>query len=709
MTSTSTSTSELDDADAIREEVRRTIQQLARLAETEHDFGLFCQETLDRVVKITGAHGALFWQISRQGRPKLTHLAGQAPHDRAREILSPDNVQHTDAVLDVVAQQKPLSVDSESFGPRDFDDDADMTAEQIASAFLMLFSPVFDSDKKCCGAVELIQRGDVTPDARSGYLNFLGEIAVNFQRWHQLQAAREEAAGTDVALSPQTDIAPMPSMVGADWNQRMEFISEVHRSIDLKETAYAIANESRRMLKCDRVSVARFNGRRCKVEAISSQDRFDNRANVVRKLGNVATASVKADMPFWIVGETTGIAPEVALQINDYLDESHSRTFAVIPLAIRPADTPDLEMKGRHKRKRPKKLGALILEYFDADVSEDSVRDDCDLIIAQSQLALDNARRHQEIFLQPVWKRLGWLQKTLFGDHRAKTITGLVALGLLTLAMIFLPTELTMKVSGVLQPQVRQHVYAETGGVVEEIFFEDKQEVAEKDLLIRLRNLDLSLEMEALRGQMATTRQQLETLNFQLARSGLQREQRQQLTGERRVLEQQLTTLNRTTELNEKKLAAQEIVAPIDGQVITWNPEQRLRGLVIKPNDIVLTLSKLDGPWQLEVKIPQNKVGYIDTATGKSDEPLNVEFTLGTNPNETFAGTLNRISIRPTPDDSGVPNYRGLIDVATVDADRFKALRPGVGVTAKIECGQVPLYKYCFHQIIDWLNVNVFF
>ena len=255
----------------------------------------------------------------------------------------------------------------------------------------------------------------------------------------------------------------------------------------------------------------------------------------------------------------------------------------------------------------------------------------------------------------------------------------------------------------------RLGIYKIVGGVVEEIFFADKQVVAKDDLLIRLRNLDLSLEMEAIRGQMATTRQQLETLNFQLARSGLQREQRQQLTGERRVLEQQMTTLDRTMELNRKKLAAQEIAAPIDGQVITWNPEQRLRGLVIKPNDIVLTLSKLDGPWQLEVKIPQNKVGYIDAATEDADEPLDVAFTLGTNPNETFAGTLNRISIRPTPDDSGVPNYRGLIDVATVDADRFKSLRPGVGVTAKIECGQVPLYKYCFHQIIDWLNVNVFF
>ena len=116
------------------------------------------------------------------------------------------------------------------------------------------------------------------------------------------------------------------------WAEKMEFISEVHRSIDFKETAYAIANESRRVLGADRVSVGRWNGKKCKILSISSQDRFDNRANVVRKLGNVATASVGADSTFWVTGSTDHIAPEVARKINDYLDESHSRTLAVIRL-----------------------------------------------------------------------------------------------------------------------------------------------------------------------------------------------------------------------------------------------------------------------------------------------------------------------------------------------------------------------------------------
>ena len=89
-----------------------------------------------------------------------------------------------------------------------------------------------------------------------------------------------------------------------------------------------IPNEARRLLNCDRVSVGTWNGRSCKIVAISSQDRFDNRSNVVRLLSNVATASVSADAPFWITGSTEGLAPEVAAKINDYLGDFVSQSFA---------------------------------------------------------------------------------------------------------------------------------------------------------------------------------------------------------------------------------------------------------------------------------------------------------------------------------------------------------------------------------------------
>ena len=78
------------------------------------------------------------------------------------------------------------------------------------------------------------------------------------------------------------------------WTQLEDFTHRVHASLDPRETAYTIANEGRRLIECDRVSVAVRRGRRCTIEAVSGQDVFDKRSNTVRLLGRLATAVVRS-------------------------------------------------------------------------------------------------------------------------------------------------------------------------------------------------------------------------------------------------------------------------------------------------------------------------------------------------------------------------------------------------------------------------------
>ena len=99
----------------IREEVRRTIQQLNEMANTEKDFDHFCDTVLSRVVKITGAHGAMLWQVNGDNTPRLTHQTGKHPNETAKEVLSNDNRQHNNAVMEVVTKQLPMGLTSESF------------------------------------------------------------------------------------------------------------------------------------------------------------------------------------------------------------------------------------------------------------------------------------------------------------------------------------------------------------------------------------------------------------------------------------------------------------------------------------------------------------------------------------------------------------------------------------------------------------------
>ena len=670
----------------IKDEVRTTVRQLTEMTRSVEDFDQFCSHVLSDIVRITGAHGALLWQVKGDRVPRLTHHSGRAPHETARAILNNENELHKEALLSVMDSQSSRGLSSDKFAPdQESADGSNGTADE---RFLMLMSPVYDRKESCCGTLELVQRGDITPSAKDGYLRFLTQIAQLFQRWHEHQDLNRLSRSAD------------------KWTEKVDFINEVHGTIDTKETAYSIANEARRLLNADRVSVAKWNGRRCKVMAISSQDKFDNRANVVKKLSSVATASVSGDTPFWITGDTEGLAPSVAKKINDYLDESNCRTLAVLPLAKRPDDSPTLEMK-KSKREKTLKLGAVIIEYFDADVTRDQIAEDCNLIVGQSQLALNNARRHNEIFLAPLWKRLGWLQKFLFRDHFAKTMTGLVALTLLTLAMIFWPIELKMRVDGVMHPQLRQSVYAQTPGVISEILIDENSDVTAGQPLLRMKNVDLSVQINQTESQMATLRSQIQSAKFQIARGSRDAQENMDAGAQLSLLQEQLGSKLQLQNLLEKKQEALEITSPIGGTIITRDPRRRLSELPVNASQMLLQVSRQDGPWELEIRIPQHKIAYVDEAIRESlendgDGKLRVEFATATNPNETLVGKLVSISDRTFPDEQGVPHYRGI--VSDVDVQPLKKPRPGAGVTVRIFCGKVPLGFYCFYQPWDWFR-----
>ena len=679
----------------LKDEVRQAVRGLAEFSRTADNYGQFCERVLDDVVRITGAHGALLWEMKQSNSPPaLSGFSGQAPDDQARAILSPKNENHTRMLMEVIGKKQPVGLTSDAFtGP------VDPEAPVTSLPFLMLFAPVVNRKQECYGTLELVQRGNIGKSAQEGYLRFLSQIAQLFQRWHEHRDLNQLSASAD------------------KWSHKVDFINEVHQSTDSKETDYAIANEARRLLKADRVSVGKWNGRRCKVIAISSQDRFDNRANVVRKLSKVATSSVAADTKFWITGDTDGIAPEVARKINDYLDESNCRTFAVIPLVKRPDDAPNLEQKKR-RREKPVKLGALIVEYFDADVTEDQISDDCGLIVNQSQLALNNAKRHNEIFMAPVWKKLGWLQTFLFRDHFAKTMTGLTALAALVLLMIFLPVELTMNVDGVMHPQIRQNIYAQTQGTVDEIFIEEDSVVEEGAPLMKLRNVDLEVQINQTDNQLLTLKSQMDGLRYQLSagpRNNNEPDRGLDTDAQLETLKEQMASQKRMKLLLGKKKEMLEVNAPLGGSVITRDP-QRLRDYPVSPSQRLLTISKLDGPWELEIKIPQHKIGYIDDAIRRAEAKtkddgkphlLEVTYIVTANPNVTLKGELVRISDRTFPDDQGVPHYRGV--VRALDIENLEKLRPGAGLTASVFCGKRSLGFRCFYQVWDWIRTNAIF
>ena len=124
----------------------------------------------------------------------------------------------------------------------------------------------------------------------------------------------------------------------------------VHASLHPRDTSYTIANEGRRLIDCDRVSVAIRRGYKCAIEAVSGQDMFDKRSNTIRLLAKLATEVVAAGEPLWYTGDTSNLAPQIEEAVQEYVDEAHTKMIAVLPLAREVSDNQDEQEKTRERR-----------------------------------------------------------------------------------------------------------------------------------------------------------------------------------------------------------------------------------------------------------------------------------------------------------------------------------------------------------------------
>ena len=95
---------------------------------------------------------------------------------------------------------------------------------------------------------------------------------------------------------------------------------------------YAIANEGRRLIDCDRTSVAIGTGRNCRVKAVSGLDSIERRAEQVKNLGSLASTVIRAGQPLWYAGEDADLPPQIEKRMHAYVDKSHTKMLAILPL-----------------------------------------------------------------------------------------------------------------------------------------------------------------------------------------------------------------------------------------------------------------------------------------------------------------------------------------------------------------------------------------
>ncbi|OHB83405.1 MAG: hypothetical protein A2V98_06420, partial [Planctomycetes bacterium RBG_16_64_12] len=653
-------------------EIDELVEAVAKLSTSELLPTEFYAQLMDRIVPALAAVGGAVWTGSPGGGVDLEYqinlpqtIFGESPAGRRR---------HAQLVEQVLNTGKARLVPPKS-GPTDSQQGAN------PSDFALVLGP-WRLGEASAGVVEVFQRPGASPSAQQGYLRFVTvicELVTDFHRNLQLRGLRQRIE---------------------QFGRFERFSERVHGSLNLTTTAYQIANEGRGFIGCDRVSVAVIRGSKCRLLAISGVDRFDRRANVVRQLERLSKAVTAIGEPLWYTGAADELPPEIEKPLNAYVDESHVRTLVILPLK-----TP----QGEELAEQPKVLGTLVVERFLGGLDE-RLRGAITAVRGHSELALLNAMEVQGAPLLGLMRALGKARWFVRAKHLGKTGIALLGVAAVATALTTVPADFAIEARGELQPLKRRDIFAPSAGVISDLRVQHAEQVRADQVLLVMREPELDFEFKRVWGELQTARKKLvaaEAERLQNPReSAEERRRHSQLTAREEELRESISSLQEQYEILEQQQSELMVRSPMDGEVLTWDLKQLLEARPVSRGQILLTVADRQGPWVLELRIPDDRIAPVLAAQQESGDNLDVSFVLATDPGVKLRGTIDRVGIR-----TEVNNTEGAFVLATADINRdeIPELVPGGTVVAKVHCGRRPIGYVWFHDLWEAVQSWVLF
>jgi hypothetical protein len=148
------------------------------------------------------------------------------------------------------------------------------------------------------------------------------------------------------------------------------------------------------------------------------------------------------------------------------------------------------------------------------------------------------------------------------------------------------------------------------------------------------------------------------------------------------------------------------VTSPIDGQITTWQVREMLMHRPVTRGQIVMSVVEPRGDWELELQMPENRLGFINEAQATIGPDLPVEYITATNPGATHKGVIKEV--HRSAEVRGEEGNTVLIRVA-IDKNDVPDRRPGSSVTAQVYCGRTSIGYDWFHDLVSWVQAKVLF
>src|SRR4051794_28752474 len=529
--SSRTASVDADEVERAKREIQGLVHEISELSRTDIAAAEFYDALLNKVVTALAAPGGAVWTRSDGGG---LQLADQINLQQTGLIDNPVGQNQHGRLLHQVLNGTEGALVAPHSGSGDATDN-DENAAANPTDYLLVLAPVLN-DQGAQGVVEVFQRSGARLTTQRGYLRFLLQVC--------------EFAGDFLKAKRLRHLSEKQSL----WEQLETFTRTAHEKLHVRETAYTVANEGRRLIGCDRVSVAIRHGSRCPIEAVSGQDTFDKRSNVTVMLSKLAAAVVKTGEDVWYSGDTSNMAPQVEAALDAYVDESHTKAIAILPLT-EPQDKEAKFSEEEIDHRPPKVIGALIVEQMVDSRTPDGFLQRVEVVRTHSSTALTNALQHEGLFLLPLWRFLGKGTSLFRGRTLPKTLAISAAVIGAIAFLCFYQTDFKLEGEAKLLPKIRKNVYAQVDGLIKKVNVEHDDLVHKGDVLLVQESPDLDKQIEEVRGQLGKDYAQLDATRRDLDRNEeLTEADKSKKESEATQLQESIKSFNKQLEpLNRKK------------------------------------------------------------------------------------------------------------------------------------------------------------
>ena len=142
---------------------------------------------------------------------------------------------------------------------------------------------------------------------------------------------------------------------------------------------------------------------------------------------------------------------------------------------------------------------------------------------------------------------------------------------------------------------------------------------------------------------------------------------------------------------------------------MTWDIENLLDGRPVERGQVLMQVADTNGPWQLELQMPEDRMGYLINAQQETGEDLPVTFILATEPGKEFQGIIKETHY--SAEVRGEEGNTVLIKVDISDVDQAGITQPNARaeVKAKVYCGQRSIAYVLFHDLWAFIQSRVLF